>query len=319
MNSTMALTETTTATKRNPVNTILLILFILALLMNGWWVYQWFFASGPNSHSTLTDRNAQLETLLDASKETADSLDLQLELTLTQYKQVMQEVVFLGDERNDLENTISQQKVEIRRLINKSALGDPRALLRAKTEIERLKKDLVHYQVRLDTLQRSNEAFVQIVDSTQKQIAKTAEENKKLESQYEDIKTKAESVQFQAVNVKIEPIRIKRGNPISTSRASKVDHLKISFELRGNEIIESGPKTISVRILGVNTQVLGANNPDLADSDQLVSWQDTIDYDGEPQQIKFKFDQKEAYQKGDHIVEILDKNVVLARISFILN
>lgn len=315
----MATTETTVVTKKNPVNTVLLILLILALLLNGYWVYQWFIASGPNSHSTLKDRNGELELLLDDSKAMADSLNEQLELTLTQYKQVMQEVVMLGDERNELENTISEQKVEIRRLINKSALGDPRALLRAKAEIERLKKELVHYQVRLDTLQRSNQQYAEVVEDARSEKIKAEEEKKKIESQYEDIKEKAKSVKFQVANASVTPMRVKRGKTEQTSKANKVDHLVVKFDLQGNDLIEQGTKKISVRILGTNTQVLGANNPDLTDSDQLVSWQEEVDYDGETQTIKFKFEQKEAYQKGDHTVEILDNDVLLNRMTFKLN
>jgi hypothetical protein len=231
----------------------------------------------------------------------------------------MQDVVMLGDERNDLENTISEQKVEIRRLINKSALGDPRALLRAKAEIERLKKELVHYQVRLDTLQRSNQQYAQVVDSAKADANKAVEEKQKIESQYDDIKEKAKSVKFQVANAVVQAIRVRRGKEEPTTKASKVAHLKIKFDLEGNDLIEAGPRNISVRILGVNTQVLGANNPELSDSDQLVSWQQDVDYDGETQTIKFKFEQEEGYQKGDHTVEILDGGVLLNRMTFKLN
>ena len=95
--------------------------------------------------------------------------------------------------------------------------------------------------------------------------------------------------------------------------------LKISFDLEGNYLIDTGKHTISVRILGINTQVLGANNGTLSDSDQLVSWEEEIDYDGTGQQIKFKFKQEEAYQKGSHVVEILDNGVLLTREGFILD
>jgi len=315
----MANSDTKVITKRNPVNTILLILFILALLFNGFWIYKWFFASGENSHKTLQAKNLQLQNLLDESATQADSLQKELDLTLDQYKFVMQDMEMLKEERDNIENIVSQQKVEIRRLINKSALGDPRALLKAKAEIERLKKDLVHYQVQLDTLQQSNREYEQVVADAKSQAQKAAEEKDQIKTDLDSIKAKAKSVKFQAANVSVQPMRIKRGSPIATTKASKVDHISISFDLEGNDLIEPGERTISVRILGTNTEVLGANNPDLTDSDQLVSWQEVITYDGESQTIKFKFKQEESYAKGDHLVEILDGDKFLTRVAFKLN
>lgn len=315
----MANSDTVVVTKRNPVNSVLLILFILALLFNGWWIYQWFFANGPTSHKNLKARTVQLDTLLSQSEAQADSLEEQLNLTLEQYKYVMQDYENLKEERDNIENIVSQQKVEIRRLINKSALGDPRALLRAKAEIEQLKKDIVHYQVQLDTLQQAQQHYEQVASEAESKMEQVNQEKEDIKSQYEDIKEKAKSVKFQVANVSVIPMRLKRGTPVKTDKASKVDHLAVSFDLQGNDLIASGNKTIAVRILGINTQVLGANNPDLQDSDQLVSWQEEIDYDGETQEIKFKFKQDETYQKGDHTVEIFDGDMLLTRLSFKLN
>jgi hypothetical protein len=307
----MADSNSSNSRKSRPLPWVLFFISLFGCLVLG---YLWYNASYKNGQS-LKERNEALVQLLGEADITKDSLDTELNLTLSQYQDVLSELSLLKQENQGLIEDLENKKIQIRRLISRPS--DPKALLEAKAEIERLKKELVFYRVQVDTLSRNRDLLAEKYEKTVGQFDQVKEEVKKTQEEKEDLYNRLKLAKLRASSILVTPRRTKRGQKVPTTKASKVEDIKFQFTILGGELIEKGEKELSLRLLGVNGEVLGADNDDaLINSDQLVSMQEILDYNGEDVIVTFDFSQKADYNKGQHIVEVLSDGELVTRTMF---
>ena len=301
----------TKSPKRGLLPWILFILALLGCLILG---YLWYVANYKNGQS-LEERNQELVQLLGEADITKDSLDTELNLTLGQYQDVLSELSSLRQENQGLIEDLENKKIQIRRLISRPS--DPRALLEAKAEIERLKKDLLLYRIQVDTISRNRDLLAEKYEKTTNQYDQVKKEIEKTQEEKNELENRLKSAKLRASSIQVSPLRLKRGQKVPTTKASKVEEIKFQLTVLGGDLIEKGEKELSLRLIGVNGEVLGAENDEaLIDSDQLVSMQETFDYEGENATVTFNFSQKADYNKGQHIVEVLSDGELVTRTMF---
>jgi len=295
------------------------ILLIISVLGNLFLLYLWYESNYANGKS-LKVENAELAELLDLANIRADSLQQKLDETLRDYESMINESISLKSERDAAFEELEQNKIQIRQLLYRAKQGDPKALLQARNRIVELEEQLGQSTAEFELLKRSQASLKNQFDSSQMALQQSEVIREEILEDHQDLVEKVKKSKFQVSELKVEPIQEKRNKEVVQYKAGKVDHIRFSFLLEPNELIENGEKVVTIRLLGTNGEVLGAGNDEvLMDSDKLVTMTKTINYTGDPEDLKFKFRQDAEYKKGTYKVEVLSDGLLLTRSVFNLN
>jgi hypothetical protein len=293
-------------------------LLIISLLGNAFLAYH-YYQNNFNGRKSVKTYNQELLQQLTAAGITRDSLLGELDRISKQFEDAVAQSVSTNDAKAAIEAELESKKIQIARLIANGAGGNSSSLLKAKGEIENLKKQLNSYQLQIDNLTVTNQEFKQINADLQKEAENATYNSELIQKEAVEFQAKVKSnVFFQVSELKIIPQRSKKGNKVPTTKASKVENLKISFDLIANELISKGNKEIALRILGTNDEVLTNENDVLTDSDQLISYKYEFSFNGENESVNYSYKQKPPFKKGVHVVEVVQNGKVLTRGSFIL-
>jgi hypothetical protein len=308
------MTSLKTEKTESRINVPILILFLLSLVLNGYLLYNWY-QNNYSDGKSLKELNAELTEVVSMTEFSLDSIQAQYTILENQYQNIMNEFETIQVERDAALAEVGAKKVRIRQLINQIG-SNPRVVVALKTEIEDLKSQLVNKKVELDGVVQEKEKFRLESESTVVQVETLIKENEKAEEKNIELENKIRNVKFQIDDLKVIPLRNRRGKFEETQKTNKIDHIEISFSIVESDLIEFGEKEIVLRILGTNGEVLGADNNTLLDSDKLISMSEAINFQGSTEKIKFKFEQEEAFKKGGHTAEIWHNGERLVRTQF---
>lgn len=308
------MTSFTTEPKESRVNIPLLVLFLLSLILNGYLLYTWY-QSNYSGGKSLKEQNMELREILSQSEYSLDSLQEQYNLLETQYQNIMTEFETVRVERDEALSDVDSKKVRIRQLISQVG-ANPKNVVALRTEIEELKKVLVDKRIELDAAVQAKEKYKGEAETTLVHVATLKKEKAETEKKAVQLEDKLRNAKFQIDELVVSPLRSRRGKFETTDKASKIDHVEISFAVVETELIEFGDKEIVLRILGINGEVLGADNTTLVDSDKLITMKQSFNYQGDTKKLSFKFKQEELYKKGGHTAEIWHNGERLVRTQF---
>lgn len=300
--------------KKRGVSLPLLILFLISLALNAYLFYDWYNNNYQDGKS-LKEINAELQDVLSKTEFSRDSLQKEYDLLSQQYQSMYDMAEQYKEERTDALKQLDQKKVRIRQLLSQ-AETNPRALLEANGQIEKLKKELNDYRVKLDLAIENSEKYEQEAAEHRSKSEQLAEDKKKAEAKSQDLEQKMEDATFRISDLVVKPLQEKRKGWIETTKSSKVDEIEIAFTILESPLIEKGEKELALRIIGTNKEVLGANNGVLADSDKLTSMKKDFVYDGSDKKFKLRFKQDESYKKGSHYAEIWSDGKMIIRSPF---
>lgn len=119
-----------------------------------------------------------------------------------------------------------------------------------------------------------------------------------------------------ASNIRMEPIHVRRnGKEKETSKAKKVNELRITFDIDENRIAESGTKQVYVRIIGPDQSVLsttanGSGSMTSTSGDQLLFsvMKEIPLVQGQPvKDVVIDWHQDGNYLKGTYSIEIFNE------------
>ncbi|MCB9262707.1 MAG: hypothetical protein H6607_10065 [Flavobacteriales bacterium] len=294
--------------KRSP---LLLILLILSLLANAYLAYNYYKSNFKNGVS-LKEENKRLLEVIEKTSFSKDSLQEEYDKLLLEYDILKQNAENNNITMSEKDKEIDQLKLRVRQLLSQSN-GDPRALLKLREENEKLKKELVEYQVKLD----------QTIADSGKEIELAKEQNKALEEQKNnaektnrELEDKISQATFKISDLKAVPQQQRKKGLEPTTKSSKVDQIEVSFTILESPLIKEGEKELLLRIVGTKGEVLGADNSVLADSDGLFTEKLNFNYDGTSQKFKMKYKQDEAFKAGNHVAEIWSDGKMIIRTAF---
>lgn len=293
----------------------LLVLLIFSLLGNAYLAYEFYNNNFKNGKS-LKKENAELLAAIKKINFSKDSLQNEFDLVYKQFQEAATQSNTLNEEKAGIIAELEKKKIQVARLL---AQGGGPQLLKAKAEIESLKKELADYQSKVDLLRQENDAYagktaeLEAAQEAAQSKARTAEEEKAA------LKQKiSKSSYFMVSDLKISPQRSRRGEKETTTKSSKVENIRITFDLIPTDIIEKGDKTISIRILGTNGEVLTNDNEVLQDSDQLITHKYDFIFSGDTESVSYNYKQTASFKKGAHMVEIVQDGKLLSRGNFTL-
>jgi chromosome segregation ATPase len=221
-------------------------------------------------------------------------------------------------ERTDAIEQLGQKKVRIRQLLTQVG-GNPRALVEAKGEIETLKKELNDYRIKLDLAVEDKEKYAKEAESQKVKAQDMAHEKEAVSRQNQDLEEKINDATFRISDLNVSPLRTKRKKLEPTTKSSRVEEIEIAFTILESPLVEEGKKVLKLRIIGTNQEVLGSDNSELRDSDELFSMTKDFIYAGDSDKFKFKYKQDAIYKSGSHFVEIWEGDHMIIRTAFNLD
>ena len=197
-----------------------------------------------------------------------------------------------------------------------SILNDKNAttaqLAQAKRLINELKGNIETYTAQVDSLKTAN---IQLAQEKKQVTVERDVANKNYDSANQVIKQKEDVIDvgstLHASDFKIIGVREKGGKEKETTKAKKVDKLKISFDIDENRITQSGPKDLYVSITSpdgnpVSVDALGSGKFVLRDgTEKTYSKKVQINYEqGQKQSVNVEWSQNSDFQTGAYKIEI---------------
>lgn len=172
------------------------------------------------------------------------------------------------------------------------------------------------------TLKFQNTLLETSLDSTQNQLSSQLETNTKLEAQNLQLKETVNAVKkltLERLNA-YGVIQRRSGKLVPTTRASRVDNLRICYSVPSNLLTESGERSYLVQVIDPSLNVIGSNTPVSFEEGVLkYSYVSSFTYNNKLLDIcDFVSTEERNYEKGLYTVNVFDQNTLITSSTFTL-
>ena len=172
------------------------------------------------------------------------------------------------------------------------------------------------------TLKFQNTLLETSLDSTQVQLSTQVASNTKLEAQNQRLSESVEAAKkltVERLNA-YGVIQRRSGKLVPTTRASRVDNLRICYSVPSNVLTASGDKKYLVQVIDPNLNVIGSNTPVQFEETILkYSYVSAFTYDNELLDVcDFVSAEEGDYEKGVYTVNVFDQQTLVASSTFTL-
>ena len=210
---------------------------------------------------------------------------------------------------------ISAQRDKIDGLITNVKNGNWE-LGKAKKEAATLRVIMKGYIVTIDSINQLNQALTEENTAMRDRVKEVQVINEKLEERQENMEEIIEVGRvLQCTEINVVGIRVTQtGRQRETSRADRVEMIKVCFTLLENKIAEPGNKVLNLRVTDLEGNVLLSNN------DGVYSATRNIDYSNDRLDacVFYSVDiETNALISGEYTIEILEQEVLIG--SSVLN
>jgi hypothetical protein len=153
-----------------------------------------------------------------------------------------------------MQKDIDEKKARIEELIKEAEKhkGDAYIIAKLRKETETLREIMKHYVVTIDSLNTLNQNLVAEKKTVLKQLDKEKEKQDVLIKEKEELKTTiAKGSILTCFNINAKAVFFKRGGKkeVETSKAKKMEKIKVTFSLGENKIAKPGEKTVFIRVM----------------------------------------------------------------------
>lgn len=209
---------------------------------------------------------------------------------------------------DSLEQKLEDQRIKIQRLVEElrqTKAEDARRIASLKKELATVRGVLRYYVAQVDSLNTVNEQLVAENKEVRKQMNKVSNANANLQQKNKQLAAKVDiASHLTAANLSAEA-RNKRNRHTSSLKATT--QFCISFSIAANVTAETGEKTIYVRILKPNEEVLTNARSGQFDYDGAqisYSIRKLIEYSGEELPVEMYWNRNETLDPGTYTFEV---------------
>jgi len=289
---------------KNDWRTALSVVLVIALL--GTWAYIIYDKS--KTKDTIQQKDTQYAAVV-TQKDTLQSL---LDEATNRYDNLKTTDVKKDSTIATKDRDIASKKSLIQSILSKKN-ATVEELSQAKEMIASLNTDIASYQTQIETLKGEN-----VVLTQEKEVV--TQERKKLKQDYDSAKTTIAQKEdvidigstLHAANFTIVGIDQKNnGKEKETTKAKKVDKIRISFDLDENRITSSGTKDIYILVTApdgnpVTVEALGSGKFTTRDGQERNYTQKiNVSYvQGQKQRVNVDWKQNSPYEIGDYKIEV---------------
>ena len=172
------------------------------------------------------------------------------------------------------------------------------------------------------TLKFQNALLETSLDSTQVQLSSQLASNTSLKEQNLQLSESvdaAKKLSVERLNA-YGVIQRRSGKLVPTTRASRVDNLRICYSVPSNVLTESGTKKYFVQVIDPSLNVIGTNTPVQFEDDILkYSYVSAFTYDNQLLDVcDFVSAEEGDYEKGAYTVNVFDQNRLVSSSTFTL-
>lgn len=219
-----------------------------------------------------------------------------------------------------LKSELEAERAKIAQLIEEleQSKGDVKSLQRFRDDYRRLKRDMDRLIAENNQLKKQNETLTMERDSIGSQLEESRRFNDTLVSQNENLsRTVEKASKLTITNLKTEAYKQRNsGKLVATDKASRVDKLRISFTIAGNEVAKAGTKVYYIQVIDSKNNVLGEKKTEIFGNYTLTySFVTNADYENKTMEVSEILGGSD-FAKGTYFVNVFDKDQVVATSSF---
>ena len=245
-----------------------------------------------------------------------------------EYKQIEKD---LDMAINDLEinnQEIIAQKEKIGRLIRKNNITEEE-LNQAKKMMKNLSEVVLKsYKSKVRNLEEKEGGLVKEKESLAQQILKIQKKVEEINDRYNKekrsskmkehiLREKEEQINYASrlilSNFILNGFKVRNsGKEIQTDKASRIDRIKVSFDIVPNKLVESGIKKIYTIIKKPSGDIVTFVNQDTGEfifENKRMKYSDELKFSytsGEEKTLEFTWD-NEDFERGDYVMEVYEK------------
>jgi len=284
--------------------TLLSIPLIIALL--GTWGY--IIWDKSKTQETIQQKDTQYSVAV-SEKETLQS---QLDEATMRYDSLKTTNAKKDSTITAKDRAISDKKTQIQKLLSKNN-ATAAELAQARTMIASLNSDIENYKAQVEVLKGQNLVLThekEVVTQQRNKVAQQYDSAKSVIKQKEDLIDIGSTLQASNFNI-LGIEQKKNGKEKETTKAKRVDMIRISFDLEENRIATSGPKDLFILVTApdgkpVTIEALGSGSFTTRDGEEKPFTQKVnVNYtQGQKQRISFDWKQNTPYVEGDYKIEV---------------
>lgn len=252
-------------------------------------------------------QNVEMQELFALEKE---ELENEYSSFVTHYDELQIRIT-----NDSLQDKLEQEKLKTQQLLEElrqTKATDAAEITRLKKELKTVRAVLKSYVVQIDSLNRLNEELQKENKRVKARYSEASRKIDKIEEEKENLTKKVSlASQLDAIGISFTPLK-KNGKEAKKIKDAK--KIAIGFTIAKNITTETGEKTIYVRILKPDEDVLAKNAGDLftyENKELKYSIKKYIEYNGEEQQVNVYWDIEEFLQAGTYKVQIFaDGNMI---------
>ncbi len=295
---------------------IYIIIIILLLIGNGVFGYLYF-----NKEKEVVTVEEKLLNTDNARKELEDILS-QTKTELGKYVGENEELDSIISERNA---EIQAKADEIKSLLRKNQISAAE-LLRVKDELDVLRYYNRKYTQQVDSIARENEILVENLQATKKTLNKANAkiEDLTMENIEKDNKLNIAS-RLKADNFTVVGIQNRSSGRLrETTRAKRVDQIKVEFVIEDNPTAKLGDRNIYMRLLNpdgatISTETSGGGKFEYMGSEALYTQRQKIKFKNEQPKITFFYARGNTqWEKGEYTVLLYSDGFLIGSKKFTL-
>ena len=293
-------------------NKLFLVLLALLLIGNGIFFWLWLQERGRANTVVVEKQNVVVER----DNVKADLLDLQKQYATLQTSD------------KGLQEDLDAKRAQIAELIEQAEKhkNDSYIISKLQKETETLRKIMKHFVVEIDSLNTLNKTITAEKEKVTTDLHTEKEKTQKLSKDKEALQSTVNigSV-LKAENPTATGVKFKSGGKkeVETTKASRVERIKVSFVLGENRIAKKGSRSVYIRITTPDGKEL-CKSPD---EDNMVKFnggkgfyaaKQDISYNNEDTAVNVFCPSPNPFISGKYLIDIICDDVVVGNTTITL-
>jgi len=262
-------------------------------------------------------------------KNQTDIIISQLNTTSTEKEQVNNELTnllvqyeSLKTDNEEINLKLEQEQEKIQELLvnlKKVKANNYYQIAQYKKELSTLREIMKSYIVQIDSLNTKNQILTAENTEIKIDYTKAVQHNTELQSENENLNEKVDIASvIKAINITAIPINKKSK---SVTKAKKVNKVKVCFTLSENKIVESGNRTVYVRIARPDELILATSENNIFDfegSKIIFTERRDVEYSNKPVNLCVYWKKDQELIPGTYFVDIFTDSKLIGEASFTL-
>lgn len=294
--------------KRNNRSAIIIALLSVIIILQG---VKWYLDAQEikEKDEKITSTEEELATTMQRMTEISAELD-----------QKIAEIQKLGGDITELQKA----KTEIEEELKRSKRANGRVIKELKDKVEGYEQLLRTKDDEIEKLKSVNKELLSENVNLKTQKNQLGDSINRLTQTKDDLETKvAIASQLKVENVSIVAVNDRGRERESPFKSRQVGKLKVEFNIADNNVAPIEGKTIMIRIIDENNQVLfdvarGSGTFMLNDKEEFYTASQEILFDNTRQKLTFLYDKGSDYGSGTYTMEVYTDGYLMGKGQFVV-